>query len=121
MLLRNILCMQYSYGSWDNLVGIENRLRSGRPRNRSSNPCRGKRFSSSPKRSDWLWNPPSLLLNGFHGFFPLGLIGCGVKLTTLPNFVLKLKIGGVIFHCHIRLHGVRRYTFTFATVLCTLD
>jgi len=33
-------------GVWDSTVGM------------------GKRFFSSPKRSDWLWGPPSLLFNG---------------------------------------------------------
>jgi len=31
----------------------------------SSNPDRGKRFFSSPKRSHCLWGPPSLLFNGY--------------------------------------------------------
>jgi hypothetical protein len=38
---------------------------------RGSNPDRGKIFSS-PKRPVWLWGPPSLLVNGYWGYFPGG-------------------------------------------------
>jgi len=29
-------------------------------------------FFSSPPRPEWLWVPPSLLSNGYEGFFPWG-------------------------------------------------
>ena len=32
-----------------------------------SNPGRDKRLLSSPKRPYWLWGPPRLLFNGYHG------------------------------------------------------
>jgi len=35
-----------------------------------SKPARSKRFLSSPKHPHQLWNPPSLLFNGYGRFFP---------------------------------------------------
>jgi hypothetical protein len=37
-----------------------------------SNPGRGWEFFSSLPRLEWLWDPPSLLSNGYQGFFPGG-------------------------------------------------
>jgi hypothetical protein len=36
-----------------------------------SNPERGWEFFSTPPRPDRLWDPPSLLSNGYQGLFPL--------------------------------------------------
>jgi hypothetical protein len=35
-------------------------------------PTGAEDFSSSPLRPDRLWGPPSLLSNGYRGFFPRG-------------------------------------------------
>jgi hypothetical protein len=40
--------------------------------NGCSIPGRGKWFFSSPQRPDRLWDPPSLLSNGYRGFFSRG-------------------------------------------------
>jgi len=34
------------------------------------NPGSGNRFSLSPKWLEWLWSSPSLLVNGYRGYFP---------------------------------------------------
>lgn len=50
----------YVYGgqSWDSPVGIVIRLSDGRQANSDIIPGRRKRFFSSPKLSDQLWDPP---------------------------------------------------------------
>jgi hypothetical protein len=50
--------------SRDSSVGLETRLRAGRPRSHGEIPGRGKRFFSPPQRTDRLWGPPSLLIMG---------------------------------------------------------
>ena len=55
---------------YHNLFGFtlpENRLRSGRPGIRI--PV-GETFFSSPKRTDRLWGPPTVVFNGYQGSFP---------------------------------------------------
>jgi hypothetical protein len=49
------------------VVTIVTRLRDGGWRNRPSIPCRDNTFLSSLKHPDRLWNPPSLLFNGYQG------------------------------------------------------
>jgi hypothetical protein len=51
-----------------------------------------KLWSSHP---DQLWSPPSLLFNGYWGFFR-GLSDWGVKLTTHPYIVLRLRMHGAV-------------------------
>jgi hypothetical protein len=46
------------------------------------------RFISVPGRPCQLWGPPSLLFNGYRGYYP-GSIGRGVKLTTHLHLVLR--------------------------------
>jgi len=39
---------------------------------RGLSPGRGCEFFSSHLHPDWFWEPPSLLSNGYQGFFPWG-------------------------------------------------
>jgi hypothetical protein len=57
---------------------------------RGSNPGRGKIFFSSPKRPDGLWGPPSLLFNGYRGFFP-GVKRPGRQINHSPPSSAEIK------------------------------
>jgi hypothetical protein len=52
---------------------------------RVSSPVRGKRFFCSPKRLNSLWDPPSLLFNGYRGSF-LGVKRRGREVDHSPPF-----------------------------------
>jgi hypothetical protein len=56
-----------------------------------SNPDRDWEFFSSPPRPDRLWDPPSLLSNGYQGLFPWGM-----KLTTHVHLMPKSIMRGAI-------------------------
>ena len=58
-------------------------LRAGRPRNLT---IFGKdsRFLCSPRRSNRLWDPPSLLCNAYRGLFPLEVKRTGRKADRCP-------------------------------------
>jgi hypothetical protein len=64
------------------VVVIVNTPQTGRWRNRSSIPGKGKKHLSSPKITDRLWCPSCLPFNEYCCCFSLGHSGCGVKLTT---------------------------------------
>jgi hypothetical protein len=53
-------------------LSIVNRLWVGRPRNRGSFMDNSKTLLSSPQHPDRFWGPPSLLSNGYRGYFPKG-------------------------------------------------
>jgi hypothetical protein len=59
-----------------------------------STPGRIEIFSSSPKHPDNLWCPPSCLINVYQALLPRRLQQPGLKLTTLPDIVLSLRIIG---------------------------
>jgi hypothetical protein len=59
--------MYKSTGIWDSSVETTTCYGLG---SRSSIPGRCKRFFSSPRRSDWLWSPPSLPSSRYRGLFP---------------------------------------------------
>jgi len=63
-------------------------------------------FFSVPSRPDWLWDPPSLLTNGYQELFPVGQNGQVMKLTTHLHLVLRLRTCDDILHSHIHLHGM---------------
>jgi hypothetical protein len=59
--LRQSVLVLYKF-SWDSSVGIATGYG---PDGRGSISGRGKKFSSTPHRPDWLWGPPSLLPNEY--------------------------------------------------------
>jgi hypothetical protein len=71
-------------------------LQTGRLRFSCSIPGRGWEFFSSPPCPEQLWGPPSLLSNGYQGFFPLGQSSQGVKLTTHLHLVPRSQMSGAI-------------------------
>jgi hypothetical protein len=82
------------FGSRDISVGIDTRLRAGRP---VFNSRLGHwwDFFSSPPRPDPLWSPPCLLSNGNLGLLPRVWRGRGVKLTTHLHLVPRLMRGTI--------------------------
>lgn len=57
--------------SRDSILGIQTRLRVGKPRNRGSISGTGKIIFL--KLRDWLWDPPNLVFIGKTELFPLGM------------------------------------------------
>jgi hypothetical protein len=54
-----------------------------------------KRYFSCPKRPDWFWGPPRLLLNGHQAFFSRGEKRPGREFLSLTSIYLRL--GGAVF------------------------
>ena len=72
--------------------------------------CKENKFSSSPKRPDWLWGPLSLLFSGYQG--------SGVKRPVYvdhsPPFSTKVRNGwSCTSHPPMCLRGVIRDTISF--------
>jgi len=72
------------------------RLQAGRPRNISSITGKGNRLFCSPKSSDRLWGPASLLLNAYQGLFLQVQSGLGLKLPNYRYQAPKLRTSGGI-------------------------
>jgi hypothetical protein len=66
----------------------------------------GKETSLFSKRSDRLWDPPSVLYRGYWGIFPRWKSGQGVKLTTHFQLVPTSRMVELYLHSPIRFHGV---------------
>jgi hypothetical protein len=81
------------FGNWNISVGIETRLRAGRPGFSSQ---QGQWYSFSlPLCSDLLWGPPNLLTNGYRGgFFPWVWCGRDMNLITRLQLLPKLWMYG---------------------------
>jgi hypothetical protein len=75
---------------------------------RGSIPDRGRRFFLYPLRPDRLWDPPSLLYNGYRGSFSRGVkCGRGVTMITHPHLVPRLSMSrSYTSSPPRRLHGV---------------
>lgn len=65
----SMLGREWSAWSRAGPVSIMTSLQAGRPRGRSSIPVEGKGFTSSPKFSEGLWSPPSLIFSKYRGLF----------------------------------------------------
>jgi hypothetical protein len=72
---------------------------------RDSNPDKDKIFSS-PRRSDRLWSPPSLLSIGYRRLFPCGYSGRSAKLTTHHHLMQRSRMVELYLHSPICLHGI---------------
>jgi hypothetical protein len=70
---------------------------------RSSSPCRGNRFVSSPWRQDRSWGGPRLLSNEFREFFLLVQSGQDEKLTTHLHLAATFKNQ---WCCGLSSHGL---------------
>lgn len=68
---------------WNRFIGTVNTARDGRPRNRGSIPCGGKKFHFSPKRPDRFWTTFSILFIGFLGLLS-GVKGSQREADHLP-------------------------------------
>jgi len=68
----------------------ETRVRAGKPRNQTSIPGTIKRFFSSPRWLDWLWNPSSPLQNG-HWSPSFGVKWPGHEANHSPPTTAKVK------------------------------
>jgi hypothetical protein len=64
------------------------------------------RFFSSPQRQDRLWDPSSLMPNGYRGLFSRGQSDKDLKLTTCLHLVPRSRKVVLYFHSPICLHGI---------------
>jgi hypothetical protein len=92
---------------------------------------RGLEFFTSPPCPDQLWGPPSLLSNGYEGFFPWGVkqLACEADhslppIPPLPQHAfMVLTVGGTAqyeFFCH-HLYGRSNTTIQILFLCKTLS
>jgi hypothetical protein len=87
----------------DNSVGIETGYGLG---GRGSIPGRSKILFCTTQRPNRLWDPPSLLCNGYRGLFPWGSIGQVAMLTTQLHLVPRSRMKELYLHFPIFLHSM---------------
>jgi hypothetical protein len=76
-------CIRYRL--WGSTVGIATVPWAGRPEVRDP-----AEIVSSPNRPDGLWGPPSLLFNGYRGYFP-GVKRSGREIDHAPACSTQVK------------------------------
>jgi len=114
-------------------VNIATQLRARRP---EFNSRRKLGFFPLPPSPNRLWNPPSLLSNGYRELYSRKCRGRGAKLTTHFHLAARLRTGAAItplphtsstawclMKQRIRLHGLLRLrcalnTHTFQRLVC---
>jgi len=108
------LCMYLTTNSSRNrTAGLVIMLQAGQFRVWRSAQSRFTTFFLSPKCSGCLWGPPSLLVNGFQGFFPRGDEVARVW-SRPPPFSNKLGISAAIpLLLPLYLHSVGRTHLPF--------
>jgi hypothetical protein len=80
----------------------------------------GKRYFFSPKHPDWLWGPPSFLLNGYCGSFP-GVQQLEHDVDYSPPSSTKVKNKWSYTSTPpICLDGKDRDNFYFSNVQCSV-
>jgi len=87
----------------------------GQPMSHGSNPIRGKRFSSHPRRPDRKWYPPSLPANACGKNFTRGYSGCFMKLITHLHLRLRLRMRGAVPPHSIYLACFHRNSFILSS------
>ena len=88
-------CWWNSFGRWYSVVGTANVLRAGR--SLFHIPFGLRHFVSFPWRSDWLWGPPSLLLNGHRSSFSVIKLPGGVDYSLLSSPRLRMSGAELLF------------------------
>jgi hypothetical protein len=73
----SVVCIATGYGLNDGVFGVRLPV--------------GSRIFTSPYRPDLLWDPPSLLSNGYRGIFPRGIERPGHEADHSPATIAEVK------------------------------